>query len=307
MAPTIDIIRHGQAAHNVYGSHVRDAVLTDSGVAECDILRETFPFGSMVTNIVSSPLRRAIDTAILGVLPTVNDHIKIKLLPDLQEISPAPSSTGISKSALFSRYNDGHNVDMDDLNEYWYRKGFDTPYAPEVYKVEARARSARQYLRMLARKAIEAGKDDAHIVVVTHGEFAHWLTRDFRGVSGTRSSGWFNTEWRSYRIDSIFRSEHTDPWLTETTESVIARNGSLIPWSMSVLTKYSPRNFATMRVIEYSEMVHIEERRLSTYQTTEAPERSGDEYDESDESDESDEPDISNESDGWVDVDQELD
>ncbi|KAF3071087.1 putative phosphoglycerate mutase family protein [Daldinia childiae] len=289
MAPTIDIIRHAQASHNIHGGHIRDAILTDDGVVECHLLRETFPFGSKVTNIVSSPLRRAIDTAILGVLPLVDNHIKVKLLPDLQEISPAPSSTGIPKSVLSSQYSGVHNLDMDDLDEYWYRKGFNTPYAPVVDRVEARARSARQYLRMLARTAIEAGKDDAHIVVVTHGEFAHWLTGDFRGVSETRNSGWRNTECRSYQIRDIFGSGHSDPELVETGESIERRNGPLFYFVMNAFTIFSPRNIATRRVIDYGEIFRAQER-LSLHQANEEPEQLDDE------------PDISD--DGWIDMDE---
>ncbi|KAI0850806.1 hypothetical protein F5Y00DRAFT_268200 [Daldinia vernicosa] len=68
---------------------------------------------------------------------------------------------------------------LNGLNEKWHLKGHNSPYAPQVPKVEARARSARRHLLTLAREAIEAGKDDAYIVVITHGEFAHWLTDDF--------------------------------------------------------------------------------------------------------------------------------
>ncbi|KAI2783070.1 histidine phosphatase superfamily [Daldinia loculata] len=297
MMPTIDIIRHAQAAHNIHGSHLRDPTLTDDGVAECDHLREAYPFGPMVTNIVSSPLRRAIDTAILGILPTVHDHIKVKLLPELQEINPSPSSTGIPKSTLSYRYGRGHNVDMDDLEEDWYHKGFDTPYAPEVHKVEARARSARNYLRMLARRAIEAGQINAHIVVVTHGEFAHWLTRDFRGVSERRNSGWHNTECRSYRIENIFGLDVSDPVLAETTASIVQRNGPLFYWSINLLTMYSARELAARRVFEYGEMLRVRER-VTSYRAAEESEQADDEYDERD---------ISDESTGWVDVDDESD
>ncbi|KAI0854161.1 hypothetical protein F5Y00DRAFT_256659 [Daldinia vernicosa] len=106
----------------------------------------------------------------------------LKLLADLQEISPSPNSTGVPKSSLSRRYDEKGLVEVDGLNEKWHIKGHNSPYAPQVPKVEARVRSARRHLLTLARKAIEAGKDDAHIVVITHGEFAHWLTDDFQGA-----------------------------------------------------------------------------------------------------------------------------
>ncbi|KAI0131215.1 histidine phosphatase superfamily [Daldinia grandis] len=297
MAPTIDIIRHAQASHNIYGNHIRDAILTEDGAAECRLLKDTYPFGPMVTNVISSPLRRAIDTAILGVLPTIDGLISIKLLPNLQEINSSPSSTGLPKHSLAQQYDGDLAINTDDIDEDWYHKDPSSPYAPQVRKVEARARAVRKHLRMLARMAIEAGKDDAHIVVVTHGEFAHWLTGDFQGVTETHNTNWYNTEYRSFQIDNIYAADRIDPLLVETTESIMGRDGSIFHQPINVLDMLDFKEIATRRVMGYSKM--MEDQDPSPYETT----------DESDLSDEGgyEEFGLSEESDEWVDVDNELD
>ncbi|KAI0850116.1 histidine phosphatase superfamily [Daldinia vernicosa] len=282
MAPTIDIIRHAEATHNIAGSRKRDAKLTNYGAGQCILLRDAYPFGPKVTHIVSSPLRRAIDTGVIGITPIVDEIIKIKLLADLQEISPSPSSTGLPKSSLSRRYDEKGLVEVDELDEKWHLKSHNSPYAPQVPKVEARARSARQHLRTLARQAIEAGKDDAHIVVITHGEFAHWLTDDFQGVTEASNSGWRSTEFRSYQIQNILAPDHVDPVLIETTESIVRRQAFISNQQTDGAPVRDPKEIAIKRVDAYTEL-YENQGRISPYSSSE-----------------------DEDSDGWVDVGDEL-
>ncbi|KAI1411749.1 phosphoglycerate mutase-like protein [Hypoxylon sp. FL1857] len=220
MAPTIDIIRHAQSYHNVAGSHFRDPPITDVGVRQCEFLREVYPYGNKVTHIVSSPLRRTIETTLLAIKPIVKDDVKITLLPELQEVNATPSSIGTKKQRLQYLFKGVQALDMSLLINKWYRKGSDSPYAPSVEKVEERAMMARRWLRMLARMAVKAGKEDAHIVAVTHGEFAHWLTEDFVGVGFRRNSGWSVCEFRSYQFTDLDAPDTEDVPLVETQESL---------------------------------------------------------------------------------------
>ncbi|KAI0121489.1 phosphoglycerate mutase-like protein [Hypoxylon sp. NC0597] len=220
MAPTIDIIRHAESYHNLIGPDIPDPPITRRGEKQCEHLRQIYPYGDKVAYIVSSPLRRAIDTALIAIKPLVGDELELILRPELQEVNASPSSTGSTKEQLQASYN---TLDMSALSDDWYIKGSDTPFAPNVEKVEARAKVARIWLRMLARKVVESGNEDAHIVVVTHGEFAHWLTDNFIGVDYGRNSGWSVCEFRSYQFTNLDAPETEDVPLVETQESLERR------------------------------------------------------------------------------------
>ncbi|OTA88702.1 hypothetical protein M434DRAFT_398946 [Hypoxylon sp. CO27-5] len=220
MAPTIDIIRHAESYHNLIGPEIPDPTITHRGERQCEALRQKYPFGDKVAYIISSPLRRAIETALKAIKPLVDDAVELILLPELQEINASPSSTGSSKVALQFLYK---GLDLSALSDDWHLKGSDTPFAPNVEKVEARAKVARNWLRMLALKLVEDGNEDAHIVVVTHGEFAHWLTDDFIGVDYGRNSGWYVCEFRSYRFLKLDAPEAEDVEMVETHESLRRR------------------------------------------------------------------------------------
>ncbi|KAI1800182.1 histidine phosphatase superfamily [Daldinia bambusicola] len=301
MAPTIDIVRHAQALHNIQGSHIKDPELTSQGLLECQQLRNQYQFGDKVTHILSSPLKRAITTALVGIIPAVDPRIKVQLLPALQEINGSPSSTGLPKSELATHYaGDQNRVDMSLLTEDWYRKGSGTLYAPTVSSVYERARAARVFLWRLARRAMEAGDDDAHIVVVTHGEFAHWLTGDFRGVMVARNTNWGNAEVRSYRLKGINADMPDDPQLVETTKSISTRGLPAAHISVSAGDLQIIRRIAEGRVMAYNEQLSIQEAAAKTSPSNNSPEGSdgSDSFEKIQHSDGSDE---------WVDVEDECD
>ena len=265
MAPIIDIIRHAEAEHNIKGSQVRDPGLTARGRRQARRLAAAYPYRDRVARIVASPMRRTIETALAAFAPAddgdgegaagAQSRITLALLPELQEVNASPSSTGSPVRTLMRTYGDavdvtrlGADEDEDEDEENgWFRKGSDTPFAPDPAKVAERARRARGWLRDLARTLAAApdnsdtnaastddddatgdGKDRAlHIVVVTHGEFAHWLTGDFSGVSALSNTGWRNAEFRSYQFAAADGDEDEDEnaiiTLVETERSIVRR------------------------------------------------------------------------------------
>ncbi|KAI5918992.1 histidine phosphatase superfamily [Camillea tinctor] len=204
MAPTIDIVRHAEAWHNISHSDVRDPGLTPNGEAQSYQLRDTYPFMDKVSHVVASPSRRAVATALIAFDPAVtNRGKKAILLPDLQETGARPSDTGSPPKRLETLF--GPHVDLSRLSERWYRRDPDSDYAPDVGKVEARARRARLFLRRLARQAPD--DDDAHIVVVTHGGFLHFLTEDYGGLRAGRFASFANAQVKSYRFADLAGDE----------------------------------------------------------------------------------------------------
>jgi broad specificity phosphatase PhoE len=152
--------------------------------------------------------------------------MKMILLPEVQEVSNLPCDTGSPREVLAEEFGDA--VDLSLLSsENWPDKSRDTPFAPVMDKLEARAQKARSWLRELGAKyERENPGKDAHIVVVTHGGFLHLLTQDWDGMNPERGTGWSNTEWRAYQFKGEADEEAR---LVETRDSRRQRRGSEQP------------------------------------------------------------------------------
>jgi broad specificity phosphatase PhoE len=133
--PTLYLIRHGQAEHNVNPSHVsrRDTVLTDAGRFQAVKLRTALSDHPrcLIDVIVASPLRRALQTALIGfedsIIPGTadvvvsgvsNDSIavaqnpsrtqplRLVALPEAQETSDLPCDSGLLVAELAAEFDD---------------------------------------------------------------------------------------------------------------------------------------------------------------------------------------------------------
>ncbi|KAI8623510.1 phosphoglycerate mutase-like protein [Xylariaceae sp. FL1651] len=218
MAPTIDVIRHAEATHNVTGDvYARDPVLTERGEAQAYRLARAYPHMARVRHVVCSPLRRAVRTALIAFEDRLLGGQRAVLLPELQETGVRPSDVGQPRAVLEATFRP--HVDASALGdgrdgEGWCYKGPGSKYVPDVALVEARAREARLFLRGLAR----AAPDDARIVVVSHGGFLHFLTEDFAGLSERYFTAYGNTTMRSFQFADLHGTD-TDATLVETEES----------------------------------------------------------------------------------------
>ncbi|KOS14976.1 hypothetical protein Malapachy_0720 [Malassezia pachydermatis] len=117
MAPTsrIYLTRHAQAMHNVSeDTTISDAVLTPLGHQQAARLATLTPeIQSVAEVIISSPLRRTLQTTAAGYAPAIErlgGHANIVCLPQLQECSHNPCDTGSAREILeshpeFSKYN----------------------------------------------------------------------------------------------------------------------------------------------------------------------------------------------------------
>ncbi|KAI0100035.1 histidine phosphatase superfamily [Nemania sp. FL0031] len=198
MTPILDIVCVAEGRNDINSHDIPDPGLTPRGEKQCAALRRNYPYTSQVKLIISSPLRRAIDTA-RAFSPTHSSYsgqTQILLLPELQETSARPSDTGSPLSTLKNEY--GTHIDTSKLkSEEWYLKDFETDFFPSLAKVEERAREVRFFLRRRANKL----KDGDRIVVVTHGAFAHFLVQDFAGLNVGQGSGvWPNMGFRSFEF-----------------------------------------------------------------------------------------------------------
>jgi broad specificity phosphatase PhoE len=208
----LHLIRHAQGFHNLcLENHVLpDPLLTPLGEQQCHELSKAFPYTSQITHLIASPLRRTIYTTLLSfpsLLPSSSSKgLQTLALPSIQETSDLPCDTGSSIPVLESEFSsptskyDGA-VNFSLLTPAWNsKKGV---FSPAAKAIEARAMSARKYLRTLAESYLKEGQgEEVHMVVVTHGGFLHYFTEDFEGAvnDGTVGTGWHNTEFRSFNF-----------------------------------------------------------------------------------------------------------
>ncbi|KAK4128542.1 phosphoglycerate mutase-like protein [Parathielavia appendiculata] len=231
MPTYIHLVRHAQGWHNLSKENeaIPDPELTALGKEQCAKLAKTFPHHAQVTHLIASPMRRTLYTCLLSFEPVLNNSSgtketarKVVALPEVQEISPLPCDTGSPVDKLAAEFGD--RVDLSLLTPEWNDKSNGSAFAPRMGQLEARAQKARVWLRELGRQFAAAGGNvDAHIVVVTHGGFLHFLTQDWDGMNPAQGTGWLNTEWRSYEFAG---DDDEEARLRETRASWRRRRGS---------------------------------------------------------------------------------
>ena len=250
MHPIIEVMRHAEAEHNIMGPQVRDPHLTARGRRQTRHVGACYPHHNRIACVVASPMRRTIETALWAFALPGADHnwkrfptrMRITLLPELQEINATPSGTGSPVADLVQEYGDVIDVthlSTNRVGNQWFRKDRHTLSSPDPEKVEERARQARSWLHDLARTinaasgANTASTDDGvfadapRIVVVTHGEFAHWLTEDFGGITNLTNTGFGYAEVRSYRFAVDDKGGIAEPVTLLETPWSAASHGTL--------------------------------------------------------------------------------
>lgn len=170
MAPnsTIHLVRHAEGYHQLPRDHpdvqIRDAALTDNGIQQSKDFGDRFPYHERTDLLCASPLTRTIQTAEYAFVPELKRGMTILAIPEAQEGQDDPSSTGSPASELRAKFS-GHPVDFNLLGEDWYRK--EGINAFEDHALHERARKLRWFLK---------DRPEEHIVLVTHGLFAHYIT-----------------------------------------------------------------------------------------------------------------------------------
>jgi broad specificity phosphatase PhoE len=182
MPSTIYLIRHAESAHNVTKDFsLRDPGLTSQGFTQASSLATSFPALASTAVILTSPLRRTIETTLAGfggIISNTNNKkkaVELILDPNLQERSDLPCDTGSDPSALKSLFPD---LDFGVLADGWWAK--EGRFTADDAAVAARAGAVRKRIGEVVRR-LEAGggeNDKRDVVVVTHGVFMKFLTGD---------------------------------------------------------------------------------------------------------------------------------
>ncbi|KAI0478505.1 histidine phosphatase superfamily [Xylariaceae sp. FL0804] len=217
MAPNsrLFLTRHAQAEHNVDLDYsIPDAPLTPLGKRQASSLARQIPeLQAAAELVVTSPLRRTLQTTSLGWAPAVARlggprGGAVVCLPAAQECNALPCDTGSARAEL-ERDPEFARFDLGPLTDDWTSKqGF---YAADPEALRARARAVRQFLR---------GRPERDIVLVAHGDILRRITATPEGDS---TYLWKNAEVRIFE----FAPEHVDSddcWLYQK-EDVAAAGG----------------------------------------------------------------------------------
>jgi broad specificity phosphatase PhoE len=123
MPPTIHLVRHGQAVHNLSqaNNHLPDPELTALGEEQARGLIPKFPELANVQLIVSSPLRRTIQTALLAFPSQLKRGLHIVALPEVQEVSDMNCDTGSDISVIRAEFEE-QPIDFDLVEPGWQIK-----------------------------------------------------------------------------------------------------------------------------------------------------------------------------------------
>ena len=200
MASTIYLVRHAESEHNISKDFSQlDPPLTPLGYAQAAHLASTFPHPERIAVVITSPLRRAIQTSLTGFRHVLDrryfdqasghgvEHgIALTLEPGLQERSAMPCDTGSERHELEKEFR---NLDLAQLSENWQAK--EGQYAADDDSVTLRATKMRERFRQLT--VALRGKERTDIVVITHGVFMKFL-------SGEEDIDLPKAGWKSYRI-----------------------------------------------------------------------------------------------------------
>mmetsp|Transcript_8065 Transcript_8065/g.23734 ORF Transcript_8065/g.23734 Transcript_8065/m.23734 type:complete len:345 (+) Transcript_8065:56-1090(+) len=167
---TIYLVRHGQADHNVTGDLTkRDPRLTDLGRRQSRLL-DVAPvlIGRQVELVVSSPLRRTLETAAIG-FGEASPTPRFVAHPDAQETGSHPSDTGVPAEELKEEF--GKLFDLSLCETDWFVKP--APFDPQRLQVQQQGITAlRERMARLAAWLL-AQPEQSIALVAHHGVFGH--------------------------------------------------------------------------------------------------------------------------------------
>ncbi|KAF4955743.1 hypothetical protein FGADI_4314 [Fusarium gaditjirri] len=123
MPPIIHCVRHGQGVHNLsYANHdLPDPELTPLGEEQAQALTTRFPELANIELIVSSPLQRTIQTALLAFPTKLKAGLQVLAWSEVQEASDLICDTGSPLPDIKARFH-GLPVDFSLIEPDWYLK-----------------------------------------------------------------------------------------------------------------------------------------------------------------------------------------
>jgi broad specificity phosphatase PhoE len=182
----IHVFRHGEAAHNVEGVSLRDPLLTPTGKEQACSILNNYCLMNKPTLILISPLQRCIQTALYGFHPDFNrdcatlfsQNPLILAMPHLQETTENLCDTGSPLEKLKQEY--GKYISFPDeffSSDDWFVKS-GTAFANDNELLNQRAEFVKKFIKEQL---------DQEVIVVTHGDFSHFLVNKWLYGAGCGS------------------------------------------------------------------------------------------------------------------------
>lgn len=133
--------------------------------------------------------------------------MRVVAVPDAQESTADPADTGSDPAVIEEWFGD--QVDMQYVKPEWYRK--EGKNATDVDTLRERAKRLRCWIR---------DRPEENVVLVAHGNFAHYLTGDVNDDGEQTSAYWENAEIRSFKfaVDEALQDEALLVELEESRE-----------------------------------------------------------------------------------------
>ncbi|KAF2178619.1 phosphoglycerate mutase-like protein [Zopfia rhizophila CBS 207.26] len=188
MPPTLILVRHAQALHNVASDFsLHDPPLSDLGKQQCVELHQSLKnsrLANEVNLIVVSAMRRTLQTAMLG-LGWLIEEKKVKVLPDAgwQENSDKPCDTGSPISVMASEFPRFDFSEVDPLYPDKTTSIHTNPYAFTRKAILARGQTCLKALYFRPERVI---------AVVSHSGFLRTAVCNRR---------FFNADYRIFDFD----------------------------------------------------------------------------------------------------------
>lgn len=199
MVYRLHVVRHAEGIHNhLQDKTIPDPPLTQKGIEQCERLSQIFPYKQDIGLVVTSPLRRTTQTALIGFQKTLDqkyyspdvprrggcpEGARLLLEPNLQAHSFRPCDTGSSQSILRSEmpYLPWEELSFDPV--FPAKEG---SYATDVDSLSRRGHRLHRMLGQQFAALAESTRPD--IVVVSHGGFMRYVV--LKDEITIESAGW---------------------------------------------------------------------------------------------------------------------
>ncbi|KAJ5157338.1 uncharacterized protein N7482_008438 [Penicillium canariense] len=181
----LHLVRHAEGTHNpAHDTTIPDPPLTERGIEQSKELCRDFPFKQDVGLVITSPLRRTLQTTLVGFGKTldkkyysanqgagVSTGAQLLAAADVQAHSTRPCDTGSDISLLHAEFPD---LPWDTLGLDPVFPAKQGPYAPDYEMLRQRGLRIQSDLEHLFQELQSTGRPD--VVIVTHGGFMRFIT-----------------------------------------------------------------------------------------------------------------------------------
>ncbi|RYP46187.1 hypothetical protein DL768_007582 [Monosporascus sp. mg162] len=176
MAPTFYIFRHVEGAHELSGEGriCGDPDLSDAGRQRCAKLHNKLLWMDKVSQLVSSPIQRALGSCLLIFEPVISRGKRTIALPELTDAGTREASFGSSKSVLADNLDD--KVDLGSPPVSW-----DNPDPEGEFgcSPEERLEHRQTVVRVLLWGHEAALLSDVHVVMMNRRLLVQFLAEEF--------------------------------------------------------------------------------------------------------------------------------